>query len=31
MLTKTKAIVLYSLKFGDTQLITDLFTAAYGR
>lgn len=31
MLIKTKAIVFHSLKFGDTQLIIDLFTEACGR
>ncbi|EFZ38240.1 DNA repair protein RecO [Hoylesella oralis ATCC 33269] len=31
MLIKTKAIVFHSLKFGDAQLIVDLFTEACGR
>ncbi|HEY9551052.1 MAG TPA: DNA repair protein RecO [Prevotella sp.] len=31
MLTKTKAIVLHSLKFGDSQLIVEILTETYGR
>ena len=31
MLTKTEAIVLHSLKYGDQRLIIDLFTRAHGR
>ena len=31
MLTKTKAIVLHSLKYGETRLIVDMFTRSHGR
>ena len=31
MLTKTQAIVLHSLKYGETRLIVDMFTRSYGR
>ena len=31
MLVKTRAIVLNSLKYGESQIIVDLFTEAYGR
>lgn len=31
MLTKTEAIVLHSLKYGETKLIVDLFTRRHGR
>ncbi len=31
MLTKTQAIVLHSIKYGETRLIVDMFTRAYGR
>ena len=31
MLTKTPAIVLHSLKYGETRLIVDMFTRSYGR
>jgi DNA repair protein RecO (recombination protein O) len=31
MMTKTEAIVLHSLKYGDRQLIVDLFTLQYGK
>ena len=31
MLTKTQAIVLHSLKYGETRLIVDMFTRDYGR
>lgn len=31
MLTKTEAIVLHSLKYGDQRLIIDLFTRVHGR
>ena len=31
MLTKTQAIVLHSLKYGETRLIVDMFTRAFGR
>ena len=31
MLTKTQAIVLHSLKYGETRLIVDMFTRNYGR
>lgn len=31
MLVKTKAIVLNSLKYGDSQIIVDLFTESHGR
>lgn len=31
MLTKTPAIVLNSLKYGETRLIVDMFTRSYGR
>ena len=31
MLTKSRAIVLHSLKFGDNQMIVDLFTEKMGR
>ena len=31
MLTKTEAIVLHSLKYGETRLIVDMFTRAFGR
>ena len=30
MLVKTQAIVLRTIKYGDSQLITDLFTQAMG-
>ena len=31
MLTKTRAIVLHSLKYGETRMIVDVFTRQYGR
>jgi len=31
MLTKTQAIVLHSLKYGETRLIVDMFTRSFGR
>ena len=31
MLTKTQAIVLHSLKYGESRLIVDMFTRAFGR
>ena len=31
MLTKTRAIVLHSLKYGETRMIVDMFTRQYGR
>ena len=31
MLTKTQAIVLHSLKYGETRLIVDMFTRSHGR
>jgi len=31
MLTKTQAIVLHSIKYGETRLIVDMFTRSYGR
>jgi len=31
MLTKTEAIVLHSLKYGETKLIVDMFTRLHGR
>lgn len=31
MLTKTTAIVLHSLKYGDNKMIVDMFTRAHGR
>lgn len=31
MLTKTQAIVLHSLKYGETRLIVDMFTRTFGR
>ena len=31
MLTKTQAIVLHTLKYGETRLIVDMFTRSYGR
>ena len=31
MLTKTQAIVLHSIKYGETRLIVDMFTRAHGR
>ena len=31
MMTKTQAIVLHSLKYGETRLIVDMFTRAFGR
>ena len=31
MMTKTQAIVLHSLKYGETRLIVDVFTRAFGR
>lgn len=31
MLTKTQAIVLHSLKYGETRLIVDMFTRQFGR
>ncbi|MBR5748807.1 MAG: DNA repair protein RecO [Prevotella sp.] len=31
MLTKTSAIVLHALKYGETRLIVDMFTRNYGR
>lgn len=31
MLTKTQAIVLHSLKYGDARLIVDVFTRSHGR
>ena len=31
MLTKTQAIVLHALKYGETRLIVDLFTRDYGK
>ena len=31
MLAKTQAIVLHSLKYGETRLIVDMFTRSYGR
>ena len=31
MLTKTQAIVLHSIKYGETRLIVDMFTKEYGR
>ena len=31
MLTKTQAIVLHSLKYGETRMIVDMFTRQYGR
>ena len=31
MLNKTQAIVLHSLKYGETRLIVDMFTLSHGR
>ncbi len=31
MMTKTQAIVLHSLKYGETRLIVDMFTRGFGR
>ncbi len=31
MLTKTQAIVLYAIKYGETRLIVDMFTKVFGR
>jgi DNA repair protein RecO (recombination protein O) len=31
MLTKTQAIVLHSIKYGETRLIVDMFTRSHGR
>ena len=31
MLTKTQAIVLHSIKYGETRLIVDMFTKAHGK
>ena len=31
MLTKTQAIVLHSLKYGESRLIVDMFTRTFGR
>ena len=31
MMTKTQAIVLHSLKYGETRLIVDMFTRSHGR
>ena len=31
MLTKTQAIVLHSLKYGETRMIVDMFTRSFGR
>ena len=31
MLTKTQAIVLHSLKYGETRMIVDMFTRQFGR
>ena len=31
MLTKTEAIVLHSLKYGETRMIVDMFTKTHGR
>ncbi|MBR4729974.1 MAG: DNA repair protein RecO [Prevotella sp.] len=31
MLTKTQAIVLHAIKYGETRLIVDMFTRAHGR
>ena len=31
MLTKTQAIVLHSLKYGETRIIVDMFTRSHGR
>lgn len=31
MLTKTQAIVLHSLKYGETRIIVDMFTKSHGR
>ena len=31
MLTKTQAIVLHAIKYGETRLIVDMFTKAFGR
>ena len=31
MLSKTKAIVLHSIKYGETRLIVDMFTRSHGR
>lgn len=31
MLTKTQAIVLHSLKYGETRLVVDMFTKSHGR
>ena len=31
MLTKTQAIVLHSIKYGETRMIVDMFTKAHGR
>ena len=31
MLTKTQAIVLHALKYGETRMIVDMFTKAHGR
>jgi DNA repair protein RecO (recombination protein O) len=31
MLTKTQAIVLHSIKYGETRLIVDMFTRTFGR
>ena len=31
MLTKTQAIVLHSIKYGETRLIVDMFTRSFGR
>ena len=31
MLTKTQAVVLHSLKYGETRLIVDMFTRSHGR
>ena len=31
MLSKTQAIVLHSLKYGETRIIVDMFTRKFGR
>ena len=31
MLTKTQAIVLHAIKYGETRLIVDMFTKVFGR
>ena len=31
MLTKTTAIVLHNIKYGDSKMIVDMFTRAHGR